>query len=108
LIQLERLVDHMPRGDLVAGRTAAQKLVLRTLTGVRLAELDRLVRATPAQTGEASLRTGLDSTLAEIQDALASLSDALSAQYFHHEEQPHSLVGQGRTDLPKPRAGDAQ
>jgi uncharacterized circularly permuted ATP-grasp superfamily protein/uncharacterized alpha-E superfamily protein len=108
LIQLDHLIDHMPRGELVAGRTAAEKLVLRTLTGVRLAELDRLVRPTPAEDGESHQRTGLDSTLEEIQDALASLSDAVSAQYFHHEEQPHSLVGQGRTDLSKIPAGDAQ
>jgi uncharacterized circularly permuted ATP-grasp superfamily protein/uncharacterized alpha-E superfamily protein len=98
LVQLERLVDNMPRGDLAAGRTAAEKLVLRVLTGVRLAELDRLVRAVAPAKGEGPRRVGLDAALAEVQDGLAALSDALSAQYFHHEEQPHSLVGQGRSD----------
>jgi uncharacterized circularly permuted ATP-grasp superfamily protein/uncharacterized alpha-E superfamily protein len=98
LVQLERLVDNMPRGELVAGRTAAEKLVLKVLTGVRLAELDRLVQAEAPGKGEGPRRTGLDTALAEIQDAMAALSDALSAQFFHHEEQPHSLVGQGRAD----------
>jgi hypothetical protein len=27
---------------------------------------------------------------------MASLSDALTAQYFRHEEQPHNLIGQRR------------
>jgi uncharacterized circularly permuted ATP-grasp superfamily protein/uncharacterized alpha-E superfamily protein len=98
LVQLERLVHKMPRGELLAGRTAAEKLVLRVLTGVRLAELDRLVRAEASATGQRPQRLGLDAALAEIQEGLAALSDALSAQYFHHEEQPHSLVGLGRAD----------
>jgi hypothetical protein len=72
--------------------------VLKVLTGVRLAELDRLVQAEAPGKGEGPRRTGLDTALAEIQDAMAALSDALSAQFFHHEEQPHSLVGQGRAD----------
>ena len=107
-VQLDRLVNHMPRGELVAGRTAAEKVVLRALTGVRLAEIDRLVRAEPPGDGEAARRTGLDTALAEIQDELAALSDALSAQFFHHEELPHSLVGQGRSESPKLRGGDAK
>jgi uncharacterized alpha-E superfamily protein len=98
LVQLDRLVNHMPRGELVAGRTAAEKQVLKLLTGVRLAELDRLVRAEVPTSGEGSRRPGLDAALSEIQDGLAALSDALTAQYFHHEEQPHSLVGQGRSE----------
>jgi uncharacterized alpha-E superfamily protein len=98
LVQLERLVHKMPRGELLAGRTAAEKLVLRVLTGVRLAELDRLVRAEGPVRDQRPQRLGLDTALAEIQEGLAALSDALSAQYFHHEEQPHSLVGLGRAD----------
>ena len=108
LVQLDGLVNHMPRGELVAGRTAAEKVVLRALTGVRLAEIDRLVRVEPPGNGEAAQRTGLDTALAEIQDELAALSDALSAQFFHHEEQPHSLVGQGRAEVPKILGGDSQ
>jgi uncharacterized circularly permuted ATP-grasp superfamily protein/uncharacterized alpha-E superfamily protein len=98
LVQLERLVHRMPRAEHLAGRTAAEKLVLRVLTGVRLAELDRLVRAEAATTDQRPQRLGLDAALEEIQEGLAALSDALSAQYFHHEEQPHSLVGLGRAD----------
>jgi len=105
LVRLEELVENMPRGELVAGRTAAEKLVLRVLTGVRLAELDRLVRAEVPADGGGPRRPGLDVALAEIQDWLAALSDALSAQYFHHEEQPHSLVGLGRVERDTQRTG---
>lgn len=93
LVQLERLVDNMPRGDLVTGRTAAQRLVLKGLTAVRLAEIDRLVRVEGA--GRTQRRAALDAALTELQDGMAALSDALSAQYFHHEEQPHSLLSRG-------------
>jgi len=102
LVALERLVQNMPRAELVTGRTAGERVVLRVLTGVRLAELDRLVRAEMPASGQSlqqrPRRVALDGALADIQDGLAALSDALSAQYFHHEEQPHSLVGLGRAD----------
>ena len=101
LVQLERLVDKMPRGELIAGRTPAEKLILRNLAAVRLAELDRLVRSEPSPERGAPRRIDLDALLDDIQDGLAALSDALSAQYFHHEEQPHNLVGRGQLDSPR-------
>ena len=94
LVELERLVDNMPRGDLVTGRTAAQRLILKGLTAVRLAEIDRLVRVEGA--GRTQRRVALDAALTDLQEGLAALSDALSAQYFHHEEQPHSLLIRGQ------------
>ena len=93
LVQLERLVDNMPKGDLTTGRSAAQRLILKGLTAVRLAEIDRLVRVEGA--GRAQRRAVLDAALTELQEGLGALSDALSAQYFHHEEQPHSLLSHG-------------
>ena len=60
---------------------------------MRLAEIDRLVRVEGA--GRAQRRAVLDAALTELQEGLAALSDALSAQYFHHEEQPHSLLSHG-------------
>ncbi len=106
LVQLKLLVNKMPRGELQAGRTAAEKLVLRVLTGVRLAELDRLVRAEASTAEQGPQRASLDAALAEIQEELAALSDALSAQYFHHEEQPHSLVGLSRLDQGRTAGGE--
>ncbi len=86
LIALEGLVAEMPRMEF-AGRTQTEKLVLKALTEVRLAEIDRLVRA-----GEdGAPRKALLAMLETVGAQLAAISDALTAQYFAHAEQPHSL-----------------
>jgi hypothetical protein len=41
------------------------------------------------------MRERLRSTLEALGQGLAALSDALTAQYFRHEEQPHSLLHRG-------------
>jgi len=88
LAKLEQLVSEMPRGDLAVGRTLAERLVLRSLTEVRLAEIDALAQPDP----EGLRRLALDAMLKSLDDQLAAVSDALTAQYFRHEEQPHSLL----------------
>jgi uncharacterized alpha-E superfamily protein len=91
LLKLERLVADMPRTGLAGNRTPGERQVLRLMTEVRLAEIDALVQ--PDKNGVA--RTALDTTLGTIGEGLAALSDALTAQYFRHEEQPHSLLRRG-------------
>jgi uncharacterized circularly permuted ATP-grasp superfamily protein/uncharacterized alpha-E superfamily protein len=91
LLSLERLVAEMPRGDLAGSRTPVQRLALKLLTGVRLAEIDQLVQAE----ADGKMRERLRSTLEALGQGLAALSDALTAQYFRHEEQPHSLLHRG-------------
>ena len=88
LVALERLVTVMPKGELAVGRTPAEKLVLKTLTGVRLAELDTLVQPDP----QTQRRLSLEKVLEALESDLAAISNALTAQYFRHEEQPHSLL----------------
>ncbi|CRI66005.1 conserved hypothetical protein [Thiocapsa sp. KS1] len=88
LMQLERLVSELPRGDLAVGRTAVEKHVLKGLTGIRLAEIDTLVQ--PDKAGVR--RAALAAMLAESDRQSAAISDAITAQYFRHEEQPHSLL----------------
>jgi hypothetical protein len=78
----------MPRGDLAVGRTPTERLLLRGLTEVRLAEIDAL--AQPDKEGKR--RAALDSMMRSLEKQLAAISDALTAQYFRHEEQPHSLL----------------
>jgi uncharacterized circularly permuted ATP-grasp superfamily protein/uncharacterized alpha-E superfamily protein len=92
LLSLEQLVADMPRADFVGSRTPAQRLALKLLTGVRLAELDQLAQAE----SEGKTRETLGSALQVVGDELAALSDALTAQYFRHEEQPHSLLHRGK------------
>ncbi|MFZ0790074.1 MAG: alpha-E domain-containing protein, partial [Chromatiaceae bacterium] len=88
LTQLERLVSEMPKGDLAVGRSAAEKLVMKGLTDIRLAEIDALAQADP----KAQRRLALEGMLRAQASQLAAVSDALTAQYFRHEEQPHSLL----------------
>jgi len=88
IARIGELVDEMPRDALAPPRTPAQKQVLRLITELRLAELDQL-----AQIGaDGQHREGLADVLTRIEAGLAALSDALTAQYFRHEEQPHNLI----------------
>jgi uncharacterized circularly permuted ATP-grasp superfamily protein/uncharacterized alpha-E superfamily protein len=93
LIQLERLVSELPRGDLAVGRTTVEKLVLKGLTGIRLAEIDTLVQGDKA----GHRRAALAAMLADLDRQSAAISDAITAQYFRHEEQPHSLLRRAAT-----------
>jgi uncharacterized alpha-E superfamily protein len=95
---LATLVDEMPRDSLSVRRTPAQKTLLRMLTELRLAELDLLAR--PSEDG--ARRDALEALLKSIETSISALSDALTAQYFRHEEQPHHLIGErahGPADL---------
>jgi uncharacterized circularly permuted ATP-grasp superfamily protein/uncharacterized alpha-E superfamily protein len=88
LVALEPLVEQMPRMELASGRTQAEKLVLKCLTDVRLAEINALLGVDE----ESSRREALDLMLERVGTGLAAISDALTAQYFAHEEHPHSLL----------------
>ena len=92
LVTLERLVSEMPHSELQSGRTPAQKLVLKALTDIRLAEIDRLVYADDKR----KRRRGLEAMLQAAANDLAAISAALTALYFRHEEQPHNLLSRGK------------
>ena len=92
LAALERLIAGMPKGDQALGRTPSEKLILKSLTRVRLAELDALVQPDPAT----RRRITLEGVLKALEADLAAISNALTAQYFRHEEQPQSLLRQIR------------
>lgn len=88
--RLATLVDEMPGNSLSGRRTPAQKTLLRLLTELRLAEIDALARPSD----DSARRDALDTLLTSVETSISSLSDALTAQYFRHEEQPHHLIGQ--------------
>jgi len=88
IVQLENLIDDMPRDAMAPTRSGAQKRVLRLLTDLRLAELDQLARIDP----ETRTRAALADLLTSLEACMAALSDALTAQYFRHEEQPHHMI----------------
>lgn len=108
LVKLQHLVNEMPRTENQPLRSQAQKTMLRLVTDLRLAELDRLSSATPSEDqDEPARREALKLMLTGIEDGLATLSNALTAQYFRHEEQPHYLIGPhgGGGNLHKADAG---
>jgi uncharacterized circularly permuted ATP-grasp superfamily protein/uncharacterized alpha-E superfamily protein len=92
LMRLQQLVDEMPRTQNQPQRSQAQKIMLRLVTDLRLAELDHLSQTAPAADEAPSQREALNTHLSQVAQGLADLSDALTAQYFRHEEQPHYLL----------------
>ena len=88
IVQLERLVEDMPRDMMAPARSSAQKRVLRLLTDMRLAEIDQLAQIDT----HTDTRAVLADLLTLLEAGMAALSDALTAQYFHHEEQPHHMI----------------
>lgn len=92
LAQLQRLVNEMPTTQSQPARSPAQKIMLRLMTDLRLAEIDQLAQTTNAADGSGARREALDQHLSTVEEGLADLSDALTAQYFRHEEQPHNLI----------------
>jgi uncharacterized alpha-E superfamily protein len=96
LVQLERLMRELPRTQFQMGRTHPEKLALAALTDVRLAELDLLTTPLP----EARKREPLQEILQRVADGLANLSNALTALYFRHEEQPHTLLSRYGQEQP--------
>lgn len=88
LVTLESLVQDMPRMELSTERTQAEKLVLQSLTDVRLAEITDLLGVD----NEGNRRDALQLMLERVGNGLAAISNALTAQYFAHEEQPHNLL----------------
>ena len=97
LIKLEQLVSEMPKRDMALGRAPAEKLVLKSLTRVRLAEIDELAQPDP----KTHRRVALQHMLTELELELAAISDALTGQYFRHEEQPHSLLRRADVEVRK-------
>ncbi|MGB5834923.1 MAG: circularly permuted type 2 ATP-grasp protein [Thiohalocapsa sp.] len=88
IVQMEALIEAMPRDAMTPTRSGAQKGVLRLLTELRLAEIDQLAQSD----ADSGTRVALSDMLTSLEAGMAQLSDALTAQYFRHEEQPHHMI----------------
>ncbi len=88
--QLRKLQGHiagLPRPPARSGLPEDERLVLEAFTRVRLADVGRLVPATPA-----AIYTELDDLLAAVSTLLGELSDALTRAYFSHAQGPRLLA----------------
>jgi uncharacterized alpha-E superfamily protein len=74
-------------------RSPGQRLILRLLTAVRLAEVEELCEAST----DGQLER-LDTLLGNLIDGLPQLSDLISRSYFAHAEVPVATLLMGRRD----------
>lgn len=98
LVALAESIDRLPRDPALPGRSAEQRLVLATLTEVRLAELDDLARA-----DETGRRPRLERLLNRLESDLPVLSDIIAASYFSHLQTSRHLGSPGPCEV-SPRA----
>jgi uncharacterized circularly permuted ATP-grasp superfamily protein/uncharacterized alpha-E superfamily protein len=80
-------VEHLPREANRPGRTAEQRLMLSSLTALRLADVRQL-----AGFDECGGRPALDDLLGRLALALPSLSDAITHTYLSHLQTSRHLA----------------
>jgi uncharacterized circularly permuted ATP-grasp superfamily protein/uncharacterized alpha-E superfamily protein len=93
LRELEGHVAALPRGG--PHRTPTQRLVLKLLTAVRLAEVEELC----ASAGAGPMPR-LDAFLGEMTAGLPQLSDLIGRSYFAHAETPVVMLAMRRREEP--------
>ncbi|MSR60140.1 MAG: hypothetical protein EXS05_21290 [Planctomycetaceae bacterium] len=79
LAELADDIDRLPRDPRFSGRSVEQRLMLASLTTLRLADADQLVHDDGS-----GRRTGLEQLLNELTRALPALSDALTQTHLSH------------------------
>jgi len=83
--QLARLMEHveaLPRAGGAARRSPEERILLRCLTSLRLADL--VAESQPSEDAEEARRAKLDETLSTLIADLYKLSDTLSQSYLSH------------------------
>src|SRR5437899_5239428 len=73
LVALAQHVENLPYGTTHPRRSPEQRLMMAALTGVRLADIDVLARAS-----DAGVRQGLDDLLKRLEKELPVLSDTIT------------------------------
>jgi uncharacterized alpha-E superfamily protein len=79
LAALEEHLPQLPRESNRVGRSVEDRLVLASLSRLRLADVEAICVADPD-----GRRPGLDALLAELERDLPALSEALSGSYLTH------------------------
>ena len=79
LAALAESIDQLPRDESAPGRGEEQRIILTTLTRLRVADIDQLAQADAS--GTPARARGL---LARLEGEIPVLSDALTRSYFSH------------------------
>ena len=95
LAALAEDVEHLPRDTNKPGRSAEQRVVLSSLTALRLADIAEL-----SQADEQGHRPELKALLVQITACLNALSQAVTQTYFGHLETSRNLAA---STIPRPR-----
>ncbi len=90
LEQLQRYINNLPHSNKNSYRTPENRLILESLTLVRLADIEIL-----SQLSEDHFRKDLDQLLVRLGRLLLTLSDTITNSYFSHAERPRQLVQLG-------------
>ncbi len=89
--QLQRLQNHyleLPQATLLKlGLSPGEKLLIKSLNDIQLADLDQLAKYTPANQS----RSLLYKLMEEIADQVEQFASVLSDQYFDHQSGPQQL-----------------
>ena len=91
IYQLNRLQNHLrdlPRDLMPFRMSKEEKLVMQSITQLKLIEMQNVVRADETT----NAREVLSGLLGELTDYLSELSTVLTQYYFSHAEVPHQLV----------------
>jgi uncharacterized alpha-E superfamily protein len=86
LVALADDVEHLPREARRPGRSPEQRLMLSSLTALRLADVQQL-----AGLDECGGRPALDDLLGRLVSALPALSDAITQTYLSHLQPSRHL-----------------
>ncbi len=95
LAALSEALDSLPRDDPGSRRSVEQRLILSSLTEIRVADIDRL-----AFVGTGGQRPELERLLAAMEADLPLLSDALTRSFLSHLQPSRQLAYQTKPDLP--------
>ncbi len=92
LVALAEHVEHLPRDHTMPSRSPAQRLILRALTSLQLADVAVLAQSSPG-----GRRSHLDTILSQILTDLAALSENITHHYLSHAELSRHLAHLIRT-----------
>jgi uncharacterized alpha-E superfamily protein len=88
MVALAEDVESLPRESMFPGRSSEQKIMLATLTALRMADLTEL-----AQANGDSRRSKLEDLLHYLQNDLPTLSDSITRGYLSHLQASRHLSG---------------
>jgi hypothetical protein len=95
--QLRKCIRELPRNETTtAGLSPENKIILKSLNDIQLADLEELAKVDP----ETQSRPKLEQLMTELLEQLEQFTVLISDKYFDHTAGPQSLIkAYGETTL---------